>query len=129
CYGRKSEGPGTQASSRSGSVGPASGGPPQASPGAATNMPGEQTDQVDVSLAFARRAHCLRRELNRLRASKAVSPSSAPGETRTLEGSCGLIAPAGAARTSRGDEVRYRVDPNIWDLPQFASIPYDQLVG
>src|SRR5207237_5191808 len=70
CYGRKSEGPGTQASSRSGSVGPASGGPPQASPGAATNMPGEQTDQVDVSLAFARRAHCLRRELNRLRASK-----------------------------------------------------------
>jgi len=25
--------------------------------------------------------------------------------------------------------VRYRVDPNIWDLPQFASISYDQLVS
>jgi site-specific recombinase XerD len=25
--------------------------------------------------------------------------------------------------------VRYRVDPDIWDLPQFASIPYDQLVS
>jgi site-specific recombinase XerD len=25
--------------------------------------------------------------------------------------------------------VRYRVDPNIWDRPQFASIPYDQLVS
>jgi len=25
--------------------------------------------------------------------------------------------------------VRYRVDPNIWDLPQCASIPDDQLVS
>jgi hypothetical protein len=25
--------------------------------------------------------------------------------------------------------VRYRVDPNIWDLPQFASMPYDQLMS
>src|SRR5207248_3998403 len=121
--------PGTQVSSRSGSVGPASNGLPQAPPGAATNRPGEQTDQIDVSWLSRAERVALRRELNRLRASKAVSPSSAPVEARTLEGSCGLIAPAGAARTSRGGEVRYRVDPNIWDLPQFASIPYDQLVS
>jgi hypothetical protein len=25
--------------------------------------------------------------------------------------------------------VRYRVDPTIWDLPQFAEIPFDQLVN
>ncbi|MDQ3811856.1 MAG: hypothetical protein M3336_16360, partial [Chloroflexota bacterium] len=25
--------------------------------------------------------------------------------------------------------MRYRVDPNVWDLPQFASIPYDQLAS
>jgi len=91
----------------------------------------ERTDHIDLSwLSPAERA-ALRRELDRLRASKAARESASPeaGENRRLEAPYGLIAGAGAARTSREDEVRYRVDPNIWDLPQFASISYDQLVS
>ena len=98
---------------------------------AAKARSGERADQIDLSwLSPAERA-ALRRQLNRLRASKAAqeSPSSEAGENRRLEASYGLIAVAGAARTSREDEVRYRVGPNIWDLPQCASIPYDQLVS
>src|SRR5207253_1086228 len=76
----------------------------------------------------------LRRELHRLRLRRATpaTASAEAGQDEGLEGadpSYGLIASAGAARTSREDEVRYRVDPNIWDLPQFASISYDQLVS
>src|SRR5262249_3945516 len=92
---------------------------------------GERTDHIDLTwLSPAERA-ALRRQLDRLRASRAAqeSSSSEASENRKLEASCGLIATVGAARTSREDEVRYRVDPNIWDLPQFAFIPYDQLVS
>ena len=92
---------------------------------------GERTDHIDLSwLSPAERA-ALRRQLDRLRASRAAqeSASSEASENRKLEASCGLIATVGAARTSREDEVRNRVDPNIWDLPQFAFIPYDQLVS
>jgi site-specific recombinase XerD len=100
-------------------------------PGVAKARRTERTDQIDLSwLSRAERA-ALRRDLNRLRASRSSNKTacSEAGEDRGLEGSCGLIAAAGAARTSRGDEVRYRVDPNIWDLPQFALMPYDQLVS
>ena len=38
------------------------------------------------------------------------------------------MSAAKSAGTSREDEVRYRVDPSIWDLPQFAATPFDQLV-
>jgi hypothetical protein len=93
----------------------------------------ERAEEIDLSwLSPAERA-ALRRQLSRLRASKAAkegaSPEEGGGEGGGLEAICGLIATAGAARTSREDEVRYRVDPNIWDLPQFASMPYDQLVS
>ena len=82
---------------------------------------------------------CSRPTCSRTRPRSARSASAAgsaeAGQDEGLEGlegtdrSYGLIASAGAARTSREDEVRYRVDPNIWDLPQFASFSYDQLVS
>lgn len=123
--GGKSQSADPDAASRSAPVSRGSPGPRQASPGAKKTRHEEQGD-LDLSwLSVAERA-VLRRELNRRRAS---SGSSAASESSAFEASCGLIVSARAARTSREDEVRYRVDPNIWDLPQFASMPYDQLVS
>ena len=90
---------------------------------------GDGPEQIDLSWLSAGERDALRRELNRLRASKAASPSGAARKAVLLESSYGLIGGAGAARTSREDKVRYRVDPNIWDLPQFSSMPYDQLMS
>src|SRR5215467_5225960 len=91
----------------------------------------EHPEHIDVSwLSPAEHAE-LRRQLRRLRAAKAgqLDADSEACHVQTRGPTCDLISSAGAARTSREDEVRYRVDPNIWDLPQFASMPYDQLVS
>jgi site-specific recombinase XerD len=106
----------------------------RAAPRVPKKRPVESTDQIDLSWLSSAERGALRRELHRLRLSRAT-PATASAEAGQDEGlewvdtSYGLIASAGAARTSREDEVRYRVDPNIWDLPQFASISYDQLVS
>ena len=103
-------------------------------PRAPKKGPGESTEQIDLSWLSSAERGALRRELHRLRLSRAT-PATGSAEAGQDEGlewadrSYGLIASAGAARTSREDEVRYRVDPNIWDLPQFASFWYDQLVS
>jgi hypothetical protein len=75
---------------------------------AAKARSGERADQIDLSWLWPAERAALRRQLNRLRASKAAqkSPSSEAGENRRLEASYGLIAVAGAARPSREDEVR-----------------------
>jgi site-specific recombinase XerD len=91
---------------------------------------GERAEAIDVSWLSPAEKATLRRQLDRLRAGRAArNAGSQVGKPPTLDAACGLIAVTGAARTSREDEVRYRVDPNIWDLPQFAFIPFDQLVS
>ena len=94
------------------SVGPNSATAPQAASRVPKTRRAEDTDQIDVSrLSGAERA-ALRRQLDRLQASR-VAPfgtSTESGDDRSLDADYGLIAAAGAARTSREDEVRYRVD-------------------
>src|SRR4051812_26220781 len=83
-----------------------------------------RADAIDVSRLSPAEQASLRRQLDRLHPNSPHEASKPP----SLDAACGLIRTAGAARTSREDEVRYRVDPDIWDLPQFASTPFDQLV-
>jgi len=74
----------------------------------------------------------LQRQITRLQASRTTMVFDSAQEPVSLVPvvpRCDVIAAAVHARTSREDEVRYRVDPNIWDLPQFAEIAFDQLVN
>lgn len=95
---------------------------------------GSIAPEVTLATLSAEQLGDLQRQIARLQASRAATTTAAsatqqPSAVEPAVPGCDVMGLAEYARTSREDEVRYRVDPTIWDLPQFSEIPFDQLVN